>query len=527
MDAGHHGDSDFPSRSLPLAAEDPGVTGQYRILRRLGQGAMGMVYLGQGDDGRYVAIKVVRPDLARDRSFLRRFHAEAQYARRVDATYTARVIAAITDVERPYLVTEFIDGPTLDDQVAEHGRLPAWDAKALAIGTAAALIAIHDAGLVHRDLKPANVMLSNFGPRVIDFGIARSVSAATATKLTAAGFPVGTPAYMSPEQIRDEEVTSASDIFSWAGVMVYASTGHNPFGTNDAPGCTVMFQILDERPLISDVPAELRELLASALSKDPAARPTARDLLARLTGSSVGDPDVVASRAITATVAAQAETAVATPAGSAVAAQAATALAGPAEIAAAESPAASADQSQEPVARSDEERIVQLLEDGRSQSDPAEYAATRSELTRLPVVAAAAVLANVSPSRAATVVQDIVHDDRSWVIDVLTAMPDEKARQILSSMNFKQRYEMSLPQSLMRLLQEGTGRSRSRTSRRTSAGEAPAAVSETDPESLAARVDRMSPDQAAATIRGMNPELSDRVLDLVGTRKARSIRRYL
>jgi len=519
MDAGHHADSDFPSRSLPLAAEDPGLTGQYRILRRLGQGAMGMVYLGQGEDGRYVAIKVVRPDLARDRSFLRRFHAEAQYARRVDATYTARVIAAITDVERPYLVTEFIDGPTLDDQVAEHGRLPPWDAKALAIGTAAALIAIHDAGLVHRDLKPANVMLSNFGPRVIDFGIARSVSAATATKLTAAGFPVGTPAYMSPEQIRDEEVTSASDIFSWAGVMVYASTGHNPFGTNDAPGWTVMFQILDERPLISDVPAELLELLANALSKDPTARPTARDLLARLTGSSVGDPDVVASRAITATVAAQAETA--------VAAQAGTAVAAPTETAAQASPAASADQQQEPVARSDEERIVQLLEDGRSQSDPAGYAAARSELTRLPVAAAATVLGNVSPSRAATVVQDVVHDDRSWVIDVLTAMPDEKARQILSSMSFRQRYEMSLPQSLMRLLQEGTGRSRSRTSRRTSAGEATAAVSERDPESLAARIDRMSPDQAAATIRGMNPELSDRILDLVGTRKARSIRRYL
>ena len=268
------------------------------------QGAMGMVYLGQGQDGRNVAIKVVRPDLARDRAFLRRFHGEAQYARRVDATYTARVIAAVTDVERPYLVTEFIDGPTLDEQVADGGCLPSWDAKALAIGTAAALIAIHDAGLVHRDLKPANVMLSHFGPRVIDFGIARSVSAATATKLTQAGFPVGTPAYMSPEQIRDEDVTSASDIFSSAGVMVYASTGHHPFGKQDAPTWTVMFQIVDERPLIDDVPAELRDLLVVALSKDPMARPTARELLARLTGSTVGDPDTLASRAIKATVAA-------------------------------------------------------------------------------------------------------------------------------------------------------------------------------------------------------------------------------
>ena len=167
----------------------------------------------------------------------------------------------------------------------------------MAIGTAAALIAIHDADLVHRDLKPSNVMLSHFGPRVIDFGIARSLGATT--RLTHTGVLVGTPAYMSPEQIQDEELTPASDVFSWAGVMVYAMTGHQPFGRPDAGLVTLMFQIVEGQPNLTDVDEELRDVITAALSKDPAARPTARQLLEYLVGGRlVGNPGALADHAI-------------------------------------------------------------------------------------------------------------------------------------------------------------------------------------------------------------------------------------
>jgi cyclophilin family peptidyl-prolyl cis-trans isomerase/cold shock CspA family protein len=289
--------AEAPLRGSPLEASDPRVIDQYVILGRLGEGAMGVVYLARSSDVGNVALKLVKPEFARDTVFLRRFSDEAEHARRVDATYTARVIEAVTNVQNPYLVTEFIDGPTLDEQVSRNGPLPPWNAKALAIGTTAALITIHDASVVHRDLKPSNVMLSHFGPRVIDFGIARSLS--VTTRLTHTGMLVGTPAYMSPEQIQDEELTSASDIFSWAGVMVYATTGHQPFGSPDARLVTLMFQIVEGKPNLADVPEELRDIIAAALSKDPAVRPTARQLLEHLVGDRlVGDPDALADRAV-------------------------------------------------------------------------------------------------------------------------------------------------------------------------------------------------------------------------------------
>jgi eukaryotic-like serine/threonine-protein kinase len=293
---------DIKVPGVPLRAADPKAIGEYVLLSRLGQGTMGTVYLARGIDGRNVALKTVRSEWAHDTNFLRRFSQEAKHASRVDATYTARVIEVSTDASHPYLATEFVDGPTLEEEVEKNGPLSPTGAKAVAIGTAAALIAIHDAGIVHRDLKPSNVMLSRFGPRVIDFGIARSLGATT--RLTQVGSRVGAPAYMSPEQIEDAELSPASDVFSWAGTMVYAATGHQPFGGPDTNLVALYRKVLEGQPDLTDVPAGLHVILEAALAKEASVRPTARSVLAYLTGNSaiVGDASELADRAIRETI---------------------------------------------------------------------------------------------------------------------------------------------------------------------------------------------------------------------------------
>lgn len=272
-------------RSVELNDKDPRTVDDYVLMRKLGRGAMGVVYLAHDTDGRLVALKLVRPEFAEDERFLRRFVQEVELASTVDPAYTAQVLHFGTRAGRqPYLVTEFIDGPNLDEQVTNRGPLSPGSAKAIAIGTATALIAIHNAGIVHRDLKPSNVILSRFNPRVIDFGIARSLNAAT--RLTQAGgllgSPVGSPAYMSPEQLKDEEATQASDVFSWAGLMVYVSTGRQPFGTAETSMFALPYLVRETEPDLSKVPTNIRALVAAALHKDPRSRPTAPEIVSTL-----------------------------------------------------------------------------------------------------------------------------------------------------------------------------------------------------------------------------------------------------
>ncbi|WP_397428875.1 protein kinase domain-containing protein, partial [Pseudofrankia sp. BMG5.37] len=161
-----------PQPGLPLRPRDPAFVGSYRILRLLGEGGMGTVYLGEAVDGRRVAVKVIQSEYARDPEFRERFRAETAHARQVSEFYTAEVLDADPDAALPYLVTEFVPGPTLRAAVTAGGPLEADDLARLAVGMAAALTAIHAAGIAHHDLKPGNVLLGPSGPRVIDFGIA-------------------------------------------------------------------------------------------------------------------------------------------------------------------------------------------------------------------------------------------------------------------------------------------------------------------------------------------------------------------
>ncbi|CNE72780.1 Putative serine/threonine-protein kinase PknA [Mycobacterium tuberculosis] len=263
-----------------LRPDDPTRIGRYRIEAKIGEGGMGAVYLGRGEDGRPVAVKVVRAELAGDRTFLARFHDEAANAQRVASFCTAQVLEHGEDLGLAYIVTEYIDGPSLLDHVAENGALSPGMLHGVAVGVAAALVAIHSAGLVHRDLKPSNVLLSISGPRVIDFGIARALDMVSAHTRT--GQVVGTPGWIAPEQITTQQVTTAVDVFAWGCLVAYAANGRNPFGQGS-------FQLLAARavhaePEIGDLPPSLSALVRVALSKDPGARPSARDLLLSLVG---------------------------------------------------------------------------------------------------------------------------------------------------------------------------------------------------------------------------------------------------
>ncbi|MEV3925771.1 DUF4389 domain-containing protein [Actinomadura coerulea] len=269
----------------PLEHDEPRVLGPYRLLGRLGRGGMGTVYLAAEPDGRRVAVKVVNRELAGEPAFLARFRREVNAARRVHRFCTAPVIDAELDQDPPYIVTEYIDGPSLEKAVGDKGPLPGSDLEGLAVGVATALAAIHGAGIVHRDLKPANVLLSSTGPRVIDFGIARALDAADGPTRT--GQFVGTPSYIAPEVLRGEPVEQASDVFSWGCVVAYAGTGRPPFQSGTV--AETFRRIEHEEPDLTGLDPRLREVVAAALGKDPRDRPTARRLLTLLVGQEKAD----------------------------------------------------------------------------------------------------------------------------------------------------------------------------------------------------------------------------------------------
>src|SRR4029077_3529172 len=211
-----------PMPSKPLEPGDPVRLGRFELLGRLGEGGQGIVYLGRGTNPgeERVAVKVLRSTV--DANVLERLARELDAIHQVQPFVTAGVIEASAEGNRRYVVSEFIDGPSLQERVDERGALPAGDLQRLAVGTATALTAIHGAGVVHRDFKPANVLLGPDGPRVVDFGIARLTDAATITS----GL-IGTPSYVAPEQLAGRRPTSAVDIFAWALTMIYAATGRS------------------------------------------------------------------------------------------------------------------------------------------------------------------------------------------------------------------------------------------------------------------------------------------------------------
>ncbi|MGC5563284.1 bifunctional serine/threonine-protein kinase/ABC transporter substrate-binding protein [Streptomyces sp. FR-108] len=266
----------------PLRPGDPPSVGGHRLLGRLGAGGMGVVYLARSAGGTLVALKVIRAEYAADHDFRTRFRREAEAAGGLTGRWLVPVTAAEPAAREPWLATAFVPGPSLAEAVALHGPLPDRTVRVLGARLAEALTEVHAAGLVHRDVKPGNVLLALDGPRLIDFGIARS---AGATALTASDVVIGSPGYLSPEQARVRTggggVGPPSDVFSLGCVLAYAATGRRPFGTGTV--AAVIFRTVHEEPDLDAVPWTLVPLLAACLAKDPAARPTAREVRAALT----------------------------------------------------------------------------------------------------------------------------------------------------------------------------------------------------------------------------------------------------
>ncbi|NUQ99278.1 MAG: serine/threonine protein kinase, partial [Streptomyces sp.] len=282
-------EDDVDGGITPLTAFDPARIGPYLLLGRLGAGGMGRVFLARSDSGRTVAVKVVHEEHVSDAQFRARFRREIEAARRVDERYTAPVLDAGPDEEPPWVATGYVPGLSLEQVVRRHGPLPAASLRHLADGLLRALKDIHDAGIVHRDLKPSNVMLTVDGVKVIDFGIARALDASVESLLTSTGMVIGSPGFMSPEQIRGESAGPRSDVFTVGCVLTYAATGGMPFGRGASNQHAVMYQIVQEEPDLRGVEdPDLRALIARCLTKEAERRPDVDALLADRTGPGAG-----------------------------------------------------------------------------------------------------------------------------------------------------------------------------------------------------------------------------------------------
>ncbi|MFF4506289.1 protein kinase [Streptomyces sp. NPDC001401] len=262
----------------PLGADEPTVVGPYRLLGRLGSGGMGRVYLGRSAGGRTVAVKIVHPHFALDEEFRARFRREVDAARRVGGAWTAPVLDADPAAAVPWVATAYAAGPSLAVAVADGGPLPAHSVRVLGAGLAEALAAVHELGLVHRDVKPSNVLLTLDGPLLIDFGIARATDGTAS--LTSTGVSIGSPGYMSPEQILGKGATGAADVFSLGAVLACAATGEPPFPGDSS--AALLYKVVHEEPELGSLSGELREVVEACLAKDPERRPTPGEVARRL-----------------------------------------------------------------------------------------------------------------------------------------------------------------------------------------------------------------------------------------------------
>ena len=261
---------------LALRDTDPRQVGEYRLLGRLGEGGQGVVFLAAGSTGSRAAVKLLPPTT--DPQVRNRFLKEVAAAQRVGRFCTAQVLDAGIFERRPFIVSEYVSGPSLVEVIEQLGPRGGAVLERIAVATLTALGAVHAAGMVHRDFKPGNVLLGPDGPVLIDFGLA-AVPGMT-TMGPSGQVAMGTPAFMAPEQLAAERVTAAADMWSWAVTMVFAGTGELPFKGESLTAAA--FAILHSEPDVGRLPEPLGSLVHRCLNKDPAVRPSARGVLGEL-----------------------------------------------------------------------------------------------------------------------------------------------------------------------------------------------------------------------------------------------------
>src|ERR1700759_4502658 len=270
---GHYGQvtSAIPEM-LPLRDMDPREVGAYRLLGRLGEGGQGVVFLAEDPAGTSVAVKLLPPTT--DPQVRSRFLKEVAAAQRVARFCTAQVLDPGTFERRPFIVSEFVSGPSLVEIVEQDGPRSGAALERIAVATLTALGAVHAAGMVHRDFKPGNVLLGPDGPVVIDFGLA---AVPGMTTVFSGEIAIGTPAFRAPAQLAGTRVTASADMWSWAVTMVFAGTGELPFKGESLT--SMAYAILHSEPHVGSLPEPLGWLVHRCLSKDPAGRPSARAVL--------------------------------------------------------------------------------------------------------------------------------------------------------------------------------------------------------------------------------------------------------
>ncbi|HEU4349080.1 MAG TPA: protein kinase, partial [Actinoplanes sp.] len=261
------------SEPTELGPRDPRAVGPYRLVRKLGAGGQGTVFLGTDGGDEPAAVKVLSTDFQDAVRLKRVLNRELASAQSVAAFVTAQVIAFDLDADPPYIATEFVDGPTLEAEVRD-GRGPLRGSRLadVAIQTVIALEAIHAANVIHCDFKPGNIMLGPGGVKVIDFGIARAWESVN----QAASRVIGSAHFMAPEQVDNQPLGPPVDMFSWGSVMVFAATGRYAFpGSNPV---AVGVKVVQDEPDLHGLTGPLAELVRACLHKDPARRPTAAEV---------------------------------------------------------------------------------------------------------------------------------------------------------------------------------------------------------------------------------------------------------